>query len=108
MSTDHVYPLPLGQRRIDGAAGGQVVPAARAVFLVGCLVVFIAYPIAAVLARSLAAKGGGVTLAHFQTFFQKTYFLRSLSNTLVLGVTVTLVVMAMGFNLFTQLAQESG
>jgi ABC-type Fe3+ transport system permease subunit len=42
---------------------------------------------------------GGFTLAHFQLFFARAYFLRSLSNTLGLGVTLTLLVAVLGFAL---------
>ncbi len=61
------------------------------------MLTFIAVPVAVVLARSLAAKDGGATLIHFATFFRKAYFLRSLTNTLILGASVTALVMGLGF-----------
>jgi iron(III) transport system permease protein len=92
------YPLPRRRDREDWLVA-RLLPGALALLLVGTLLVFIAYPVLTVLARSVSVKGGGLTLAHFQTFFAKGYFLRSLSNTLILGVTVTLVVTALGFAL---------
>ena len=87
------------RREIGGRALARFLPAGLAVLLAGWLIVFIAYPVAVMLARSLAAKGGGLTLSHFQTFFGKAYFLRSLTNTLILGTTVTALVTALGFAL---------
>jgi iron(III) transport system permease protein len=63
------------------------------------LLTFIAVPVVMVLARSVAAKDGGITLAHFAAFFGKAYFLRSLTNTLILGTSVTALVMGLGFAL---------
>jgi iron(III) transport system permease protein len=63
------------------------------------LLTFIAVPVVLVLARSVAAKDGGITLAHFAAFFGKAYFLRSLTNTLILGTSVTALVMGLGFAL---------
>jgi iron(III) transport system permease protein len=74
-------------------------PTALALLLVAWLLTFIAVPVVMVLARSVAAKGGGITLAHFAAFFGKAYFLRSLTNTLILGTSVTALVMGLGFAL---------
>jgi iron(III) transport system permease protein len=77
----------------------RALPTALALLLVAWLVTFIAIPVVIVLARSLAAKEGGLTLVHFVTFFGKAYFLRSLTNTLILGTGVTGLVMGLGFAL---------
>ncbi|HSC69746.1 MAG TPA: hypothetical protein VLH58_00235, partial [Candidatus Methylomirabilis sp.] len=87
------------RRELRGHALARFLPAGLVVLLAAWLLVFIAYPVAVMLARSLAAKGGGLTLSHFQTFFGKAYFLRSLANTLILGTTVTALVTALGFAL---------
>ena len=84
---------------VGGEVAGRLLPIGLALLLVAGLLVFIVYPVAAVLARSLAAKEGGLTLAHFATFFGKPYFLQSLANTLILGVTVASTVTALGFAL---------
>ena len=74
-------------------------PTALTLLLVAWLLTFIAVPVVMVLARSVAAKDGGITLAHFAAFFGKAYFLRSLTNTLILGTSVTALVMGLGFAL---------
>src|SRR5574337_801067 len=74
-------------------------PTALTLLLVAWLLAFIAVPVVVVLARSVAAKDGGLTLVHFATFFGKAYFLRSLTNTLILGTGVTALVMGLGFAL---------
>jgi iron(III) transport system permease protein len=98
MSTDLALPRPAA-RPLPPVRAARLLPPALAALLVAWLVVFIAYPVVAVLARSVTAPDGGLTLAHFGTFFGKPYFLRSLANTAVLGVTVTLLVTALGFAL---------
>lgn len=87
------------RRDVESGALARFIPGALTLLLVAWLLVFIAYPVLTVLARSVAAKGGGFTFFHFQTFFAKPYFLRSLTNTLILGVTVTAAVTALGFAL---------
>ena len=87
------------RREVEGRALARFLPGALLCLLVAWLLLFIAYPVGIILVRSLAAKGGGFTLANFQTFFGKTYFLRSLTNTLILGTTVTALVMGLGFAL---------
>jgi iron(III) transport system permease protein len=77
----------------------RALPTALTLLLVAWLLTFIVVPVAVVLARSVAAKDGGITLAHFATFFGKAYFLRSLLNTLILGASVTTLVMGLGFAL---------
>ncbi len=74
-------------------------PTALTLLLVAWLLTFIAIPVVVVLARSVAAEGGGITFVHFATFFRKAYFLRSLINTLILGASVTALVMGLGFAL---------
>jgi iron(III) transport system permease protein len=90
---------PAGGRALPARAEMRALPTALAILLVAWLFAFIVVPVAMVLARSLAAKDGGLTLAHFATFFGKAYFLRSLSNTLILSVSVTALVMGLGFGL---------
>ena len=99
MPTDLLLDRLVTRRKVEGRALARFLPAALVCLLVGWLLLFIAYPVVVILARSLAAKGGGLTLAHFQTFFGKSYFLRSLANTLILGTTVTAMVMGLGFAL---------
>lgn len=99
MTTPLVVDRPTVQRVTGGQAVARLLPVTLTLLLVGWLVLFIAYPTVAVLARSLAAKGGGLTLAHYQTFLSKGYFLRSLANTVILGVTVTGLCIGLGFAL---------
>jgi iron(III) transport system permease protein len=97
MSAELVLDQRVTRPDAGSRAAARLVPAALALLLVAWLLTFIAYPMLTVLARSLATKGGGFTLAHYQTFFSKPYFLRSLANTLILGGTVTLLCTALGF-----------
>lgn len=99
MPTQVLLDHPSGPRALRARAEVRALPTAVAMLLVAWLLAFIVVPVAAVLARSLAAKDGGLTLAHFATFFGKAYFLRSLTNTLILGIGVTALVMALGFAL---------
>jgi iron(III) transport system permease protein len=99
MPTDLFLDRLVTRREVEGRALARFLPGALVCLLVAWLLLFIAYPVGIILVRSIAAKGGGFTLAHFQTFFGKTYFLRSLSNTLILGTTVTALVMGLGFAL---------
>jgi len=99
MPTELLYSHSVRRDHLEAEVAGRHLPVALAMLLAACLLIFIAYPVAAVLARSVAAKGGGLTLDHFRTFFGKPYFLRSLNNTLILGATVTLVVTTLGFAL---------
>src|SRR5574342_139325 len=89
MPTDLLLDRLVTRREVEGRALARFLPGALVCLLVAWLLLFIAYPVAVMLARSLAAKGGGLTLSHFQTFFGKAYFLRSLTNTLILGTTAT-------------------
>jgi iron(III) transport system permease protein len=92
--------LVLDQRKArprGSRVAARLLPSALGVLLVASLLVFIVYPTATVLLRSVAAKAGGVTLAHYRTFFGTAYFLRSLANTLILGGTVTLLCLGVGF-----------
>jgi len=60
------------------------------------LVLFLLYPIVAVLIKSF--KGGeGFTLSHYVKFFTKGYYFQSLTNTLVLGLINTVVCVTVGF-----------
>lgn len=99
MPTDLFLDRLVTRREAEGRALARLLSAALVCLLVAWLLLFIAYPVVGILARSLAAKGGGLTLAHFQTFFGKGYFLRSLGNTLILGTTVTAMVLGLGFAL---------
>ena len=97
MATTLSIEHPTARPQAGGQAAARFLPAALACLLVAWLAVFIAYPALAVLLRSLSTKAGGFTLAHYQAFFAKGYFLRSLLNTLILGVTVTGLCIALGF-----------
>jgi len=60
------------------------------------LVLFLLYPIIAVLMKSF--KGAdGFTLSHYVKFFTKGYYFQSLTNTLVLGLVNTVVCLVVGF-----------
>jgi len=96
MSTELLLERPVPRRGVGGGSLARLLPAFLAMLLVGWLFLFIAYPTAAVLVKSVSAKGGGFTLDHFQTFFAKPYFLRSLRNTLILGSVVTALCTGLG------------
>ncbi len=99
MPTDLLLAPPADRRDLEGRALARLLPGLLTGVLVAWLLLFISYPVAAVLLRSVTAKGGGFTLDHFQTFFGKLYFVRSLTNTLILGITVTALVTGLGFAL---------
>ncbi len=61
------------------------------------LVLFIVVPIIYVLARSLGAAEGVITLEYFQNFFDRSYYYRALSNSLILAFTVTSIVVTLCF-----------
>jgi iron(III) transport system permease protein len=60
------------------------------------LAVFLLYPIAAVLVKSVRGPDG-FTLQYYRAFFVKGYYFRSLCNTLLLGAVNTVVCLAVGF-----------
>ena len=99
MPTELLLDRPSGLRDLRARVRVGALPTALTLLLVAWLLTFIAIPVVVVLARSVAAKDGGITLAHFATFFRKAYFLRSLINTLILGASVTALVMGLGFAL---------
>lgn len=99
MPTELLLDRPSRLRDIRARVRLGALPTALILLLVAWLLIFIAVPVAVVLARSVAAKDGGITLEHFATFFEKAYFLRSLLNTLILGASVTVLVMGLGFAL---------
>ena len=99
MPTELLLDRPARFRDLRARVQVRALPAILTLLLVAWLLIFIAVPVAIVLVRSLAAKGGGITLSHFAAFFGKAYFLRSLTNTLILGTGVTALVMGLGFAL---------
>lgn len=99
MPTELLLRRPAGLRDLRARVRVGALPTALTLLLVAWLLTFIAVPVVMVLARSVAAKDGGITLAHFAAFFGKAYFLRSLTNTLILGASVTALVMGLGFAL---------
>jgi len=60
------------------------------------LVIFLLYPILAVLIKSIKDPEG-LTLSYYVKFFTKGYYFRSLTNTLLLGLMNTLVCLIAGF-----------
>jgi iron(III) transport system permease protein len=98
MPTDRLL-HPAFPRSLERGRSVRALPAALTLLLVVCLLLFIVYPVATVLAKSVTARDGGLTFEHFAAFFGKTYFLGSLTNTLVLGGVVTILVTAVGFAL---------
>jgi iron(III) transport system permease protein len=99
MPTELLLDRPARLRDLRARVRVGALPTALTLLVVAWLLTFIAVPVAVVLARSVAAKDGGITLAHFAAFFGKAYFLRSLTNTLILGASVTALVMGLGFAL---------
>ena len=76
---------------------------ARVAFIVAgilfvLLLVFVAYPVGSVLIKSfLNREGGGITLEYYIEFFSRTYYYRSLVNSLILAVTTTGILLVLGF-----------
>ncbi len=99
MPTELLLDRPARLRDLRARVRVGALPTALTLLLVAWLLTFIAVPVVMVLARSVAARDGGITLAHFAAFFGKAYFLRSLTNTLILGTSVTALVMGLGFAL---------
>jgi iron(III) transport system permease protein len=99
MPTELLLDRPARLRDLRARVRVGALPTALTLLVVAWLLTFIAVPVVMVLARSVAAKDGGITLAHFAAFFGKAYFLRSLTNTLILGASVTALVMGLGFAL---------
>lgn len=60
------------------------------------LVIFLLYPIIAVLIKSVKGPQG-LTLSYYVKFFIKGYYFRSLTNTLLLGFINTIVCVVVGF-----------
>jgi iron(III) transport system permease protein len=60
------------------------------------LVIFLLYPILAVLIKSIKDPQG-LTLSYYVKFFTKGYYFRSLTNTLLLGLINTIVCLVAGF-----------
>lgn len=73
----------------------RTVPVTATALLI-LLILFILYPLLAVLVRSLMSKGG-LTLQHYWEFFSKGYYYRSFINSMILGITTSVIACATGF-----------
>jgi len=65
--------------------------------IAAALVIFVLWPIAAVLSRSFADEHGAFTLANYARFFSRSYFYGAFTNSLILGVVTTTLVLFFGF-----------
>jgi len=75
----------------------------RSAFILGgilfvILVIFVAFPIGSILIKSFLNKeSGDFTLEYYNEFFSRTYYYRSLVNSLILAVTTTGILVVIGF-----------
>ena len=83
------------QDRIKAFVNAELVNIFAAVLFL-LLVIFLLYPIAVVLIKSVKGQQG-LTLSYYIKFFAKGYYFRSLTNTLVLGLINTIVCVVIGF-----------
>ena len=60
------------------------------------LILFVVYPLTRIFYDAFSSEAGQFTLAHFQEFFTDRYYLRSLWNSLVLGVAAVITTSVIG------------
>ncbi len=84
---------PLAARAPSRPASGDVAVAATGAAVLLLLLAFVAWPVLRVLALSLS-DAGGVTLAHYRSFFGTSRLLGILSNSLLVSLTSTVITVA--------------
>ena len=77
----------------------RVGPTLGVVLIWGFLGVFLLYPLARIFYDAVTDDAGGVTLGHFHAFFTDGYYLRSLWNSLVLGIGVVAATSVLGIGI---------
>lgn len=60
--------------------------------LIACILLFIVFPVFAVLLRSFGLGSGELTLAHYTKFLSSTHFLKALLNSLTSAIVITVII----------------
>jgi iron(III) transport system permease protein len=76
---------------------GRLVPALGVVVIWLFLLVFLVYPLLRIAYDAFSDDSGRLTLANFAAFFGDTYYLRSLGNSLLLGLGTVVTTSVLGF-----------
>ena len=78
------------------AARGRVLGGAGIAVVWGFLLLFLVYPLGRIFYDAVTNEAGQLTLANFREFFTDRFYLRSLWNSLVLGVVTVITSSALG------------
>jgi iron(III) transport system permease protein len=76
---------------------GRLLPALGVAAIWLFLLVFLVYPLLRILYDAFSDDGGRLTLANFVAFFGDAYYLRSLGNSLLLGLGTVVTTSVLGF-----------
>ncbi len=68
-----------------------------AIVLFALLVIFLLYPIGAILVKSFWGEDGQFTLEYYAEFFEYNFYYWSLINTLILGASTMVILLVVGF-----------
>jgi len=95
MSPDGAVAVPAPAARAEP----RVLPALGVALIWGFLLLFLLYPLVRIFYDAVTDDAGVFTLAHFQEFFTDRFYLRSLWNSLLLGVGVVACTSVLGFGI---------
>ncbi|MBI2467427.1 MAG: iron ABC transporter permease [Candidatus Rokubacteria bacterium] len=95
MSPDGAVAVPAPAARAES----RVLPALGVALIWGFLLLFLLYPLARIFYDAVTDDAGAFTLAHFQAFFTDRFYLRSLWNSLLLGVGVVACTSVLGIGI---------
>jgi len=76
---------------------GRLLPALGVVLIWLFLLVFLVYPLLRIVYDAFSDDSGWLTLANFAAFFGDAYYLRSLGNSLLLGLATVVTTSVLGF-----------
>jgi iron(III) transport system permease protein len=76
---------------------GRLLPALGVVLIWLFLLVFLVYPLLRIAYDAFSDDGGRLTFANFAAFFGDAYYLRSLGNSLLLGLATVVTTSVLGF-----------
>jgi iron(III) transport system permease protein len=76
---------------------GRLLPALGVVLIWLFLLVFLVYPLLRIAYDALSDDSGRLTIANFTAFFGDAYYLRSLGNSLLLGLATVVTTSVLGF-----------
>jgi len=83
-------------RPVAGPAAGRALAAAGVVLIWAFLLGFLLYPLLRVFYDAVTDDAGALTLRHFRAFFADPFYLRSLGNSLLLGLGVVACTSVLG------------